>query len=92
MGESVVVVVVVCGSGVVVDAAVVETRDGAGRRLQHVLLVERVAPHRRRTRPLGVISGHVTNVSLGRRVRRVSPLIIGRLSFALRRGNGGRGA
>ena len=82
VGESVVGIIDVIDGGlvVVVDDGVRRCRR---RRFQHILLVEGIASHRRRPRP--VLSRlRTSSFSLGRRGSHVSPLIIGRLTFALR--------
>ena len=102
MREGVVVVVDIGGCSIVVIVPELRQRNGR-RRFQHVLLIERIASHGRRTRSVvtetrliagGTIMKTMVAMvsSLGRRTRSVSSLIIGRLSFALRPDDGeGRG-
>ena len=78
------------GAARVNGSLVVLGGGGARGGLQHVLLVEGVASHRRRTHSVlakrlrsFVTGGVKTPLSLGRRGGRVSSLIIGRLSLAL---------
>ena len=104
MREGVVVVVDIGGCSIVVVVPEFRQRHRHGRRrFQHVLLIERIASHGRRTRSVvtetrliagGTIMKTMVAMvsSLGRRTRSVSSLIIGRLSFALRPDDGeGRG-
>ena len=102
MREGVVVVVDIGRCSVVVVVPEFRQRHRR-RRFQHVLLIERIASHGRRTRSVvtetrliagGTIMKTMVAMvsSLGRRTRSVSSLIIGRLSFALRPDDGeGRG-